>query len=231
MKRGRVRRIAGRALAFVGAPVNLHHMLRTTSQSARRRRTAAFSLLEVIVGLAVILIIAAVALPTLTGYLDQQNVVSTATKMTTVADALTGSTSSFYKATGRNSSRLSMLSTVIVQSNAGYLDSCGAQFTKASNVTDWTGSGPFVNFVIERTTGLVTPIGVARDTLTRIPNSATTGNLRVNFIDGVETRYAELLDSYVDSGNGNGTGTVQWTLPAVNGLVVMYYFIPVNNKC
>ena len=199
--------------------------------SSRRARAVAFTLIEVIVSLAVLLILAAVALPSLNGYLDQKSVETTATQLTTVADALNGPTNSFYKAMTRNASRLSFLSTVIVQSNAGYLDSCGAQFTKAGDITNWTGSGPFVNFNIDRTTGLVTLIGVARDTITRIPFSATTGNLRINFIDGVDLKYATLLDQFVDAGNGFNTGTVQWNLPAVNGQVVMFYFIPVNNKC
>lgn len=200
-----------------------------SSWSSPRARAVAFTLVEVVVGLAILLILAAVAVPSLNGYLDQKTVESTATRLTTVADALTGSGNSFIKAMNRNAWRLSQLSTVIVQ-NADS-DSCKLLFTKAGDVTNWTGSGPFVNFLITRATGLVTPIGVARDTITRIPFSASTGNLRLNFIDGVEQRYAELLDSYVDGGNGNTTGTVQWNLPAVNGQVVMFYFVPVNNKC
>jgi hypothetical protein len=150
--------------------------------------------------------------------------------MTTIANALTGASASFYSAVGKNSSRLSFLSSIIVKSSASYLNSCGAQFVNA-DVNSWTGNGPFVNFNIDRTTGLVTPIGVARDTITRVPFSATVGNLRINFIDGVDLKYADLLDQYVDAGNGNAAGTVQWVTPAVNGQVVMYYFIPVNNKC
>lgn len=194
-----------------------------------RSRAAAFTLVEIIVGLAVLLILAAVAVPSLNGYLDQKTVESAAARLTTVADALTGSGNSFTKAMNRNAFRLSQLSTVIKQ-NADS-DSCKGLFTKAGDVTSWTGAGPFVNFLIDRPTGLVTPIGNAQDTITRIPMSATTGNLRLNFIDGVELRHAQLLDAFVDAGNGNTTGTVQWVTPAVDGRVTMYYFVPVNNKC
>lgn len=193
-----------------------------------RGHAAAFTLVEIIVGLAVVLILAAVAVPSLNGYLDQKAVESAASRLTTVSDALTGG-SGFLKAIGHNAARLSNLSSVIVQ-NVDW-DSCHNTFTKAGDVNSWNGSGPFVNFVIEPATGLVTSIGNARDTITRIPFSASTGNLRLNFLDGVEERYATLLDSYVDGGNGSTTGAVQWVTPAVNGLVTMYYFIPVNNKC
>lgn len=191
-------------------------------------RAAAFTLVEVVVGLAILLILAAVAVPSLNGFLDQKSVESAATRLTTVADALVGS-SGFFKAMGRNAARLSNLSEVITRDVDW--DSCHAVFTKDKDVTNWNGSGPFVNFVIAPSTGLVTPIGNARDTITRIPFSASTGNLRLNFLDGVELRYAQLLDSYVDGGNGNTSGTIQWDTPAVNGVVTMYYFIPVNNKC
>jgi prepilin-type N-terminal cleavage/methylation domain-containing protein len=201
-------------------------MPQVTPQSTSRRRQAAFSLLEVIVGLAVILIIAAVALPTLTGYLDQKNTETAAAQLTTISTALTN----FEKAVGRNPQRLSQLSNVILKSSALSLDSCGAQYTKAGDITSWEGSGPFVNYNIDRNIGLVTPIGVARDTITRLPFSATAGLKRINFLDGVETRYAELLDMYVDAGNGPGSGTVQWTVIG-GGLSTLFYFMPISNKC
>ena len=47
-----------------------------------------FTLIEVVVALAVILVLAAVAVPALTGYLDQKSVEASATQLTTVRDAL-----------------------------------------------------------------------------------------------------------------------------------------------
>jgi len=192
-----------------------------------RLRVRAFTLVEIIVALAVMLILAAVAVPSLNGYLDQKTVEDAADRLALVATGI----DDFENALNRNTSRLSFLSTIIVKSDPNYLDSCGQQFTKNANINNWENNGPFVNFLIERNTGLVTSIGVARDTLTRIPFSATTGNLRLNFLDGVEQRYAQLLDEYIDAGNGRLIGTVQWSDPPVDGLVTMHYFVPINAQC
>ena len=47
----------------------------------------------------------------------------------------------------------------------------------------------------------------------------------------VELTDAELLDGIVDGGDGNAGGTVQWVLPASDGIVTMYYFVPINDRC
>src|SRR6266516_4573532 len=55
-------------------------------------RPNAFTLIEVVVALAVILILAAVALPNVAGYLDQQRVEQTKTQLDVIRDALYNST-------------------------------------------------------------------------------------------------------------------------------------------
>ena len=197
----------------------------------------AFSLMEIVVALAVILVMAAVALPSLGGFARQMAVEDAAAQLGTVRDALFkpgGANDSFFESTGRNAGRLSELSTVIVKGDnswaTGTDDSCGDEF-KNAQVNDWEADGPFVNFNIDRTMGLVTAIGRAEDSLTRIPNSSDPGVLRINFLNDVELTDAALLDDLVDGGNGNATGTVQWVLPATSGVVTMYYFVPINNRC
>ena len=197
----------------------------------------AFSLLEVIVALAVILVMAAVALPSLSGFARQMAAEEAAAQLGVVRDALFnpgGPDDSFYESIGRNAGRLSELSGVIVKSDnswsTGTDDSCGDAF-KNGHVNDWEDDGPFVNFHIDRVTGLTTAIGRAEDSLTRIPNSDDPGVLRINFLNTVELTDATILDGIVDGGNGNATGTVQWVLPATDGLVTMYYFVPINDEC
>jgi prepilin-type N-terminal cleavage/methylation domain-containing protein len=199
-------------------------------------KRAAFTLMEVIVALSVVLVLAAVAVPSLTGYLDQKNVEATATQLAGIRDALYNTASgnvAFWQRVTAGASRLSMLSSVIntgAWPAVGSGDACHAAFA-SGDVTRWNNFGPFVNYPISPTTGLVTPIGIAADTLTRVPMSATAGSIRINFINSVALSNATLLDGVVDNSDGNATGVVQWVLPAVNGIVTMYYFVAINNVC
>lgn len=192
--------------------------------------------MEVVVALAVILVLAAVAVPTLAGYLDQKNVEATATQLATIRDALYNTAAgnvAFWQRVTKGASRLSQLSGVInigAFPAVGSGNSCHTVFVNG-DVTRWNNFGPFVNFPISSTTGLVTPIGIAVDTLTRIPFSATAGSTRINFLNSVKLTDAVLLDGVVDGGDGNVTGVVQWVTPAVNGIVTMYYFVAINNVC
>jgi prepilin-type N-terminal cleavage/methylation domain-containing protein len=191
-------------------------------------RTRAFTLIEVVVALVVVLVLAAVALPNVSGYLQQKRVDATQDQLTSVAQAL----SAFRTDINANAGRLSELSSPIISGNATYStgtdDSCGAAFSNAER-DDW--NGPYINFLVDRNAGMVTPLGMARDSLTRIPNSATAGVLRINFADGVALQDAVLLDQTADGSTGNASGSVTWVLPAVDGMVTMYISIPVNNRC
>jgi len=195
-----------------------------------------FTLMEVVVALAVILVLAAVAVPSLAGYLDQKNVETTATQLATVRDAIYNTAAgnvAFWQRVTKGISKLSQLSGVI---NTGAFPAVGAGNSchnafAAGDVTRWNSFGPFVNFPISSTTGLVTPIGIAADTVTRIPFSAAAGNVRINFLNSVLLSNATLLDGVVDGGDGNATGVVQWVTPAVNGFVTMYYFVAVSAVC
>jgi prepilin-type N-terminal cleavage/methylation domain-containing protein len=197
----------------------------------------AFTMIEVVVALVIILVLAAVALPNVTGYLDQQRVDAAATQLAAIRDALYGPGTSFEGAINANAGRLSELTQPILSGNASYAtgtdDSCGAAFSNGER-DDWEDNGPFTTYHSDRATGMMTPIGLAADSLTRIPNSATTGNLRITFINSVELNDAELLDQKIDgtTTGGSAAGTVQWTPAAgVNGVVTMYYFVPINNRC
>ncbi|MEK7401680.1 MAG: type II secretion system protein [Gemmatimonadota bacterium] len=198
----------------------------------------AFSLLEIIVALAVILILAAVALPSLAGYADQKRIDATVTQLTTIRDALynpAAGANAFFQKVKSNAGRLSELDSVILSGNNSYAtgtdDSCGNTFT-AGERTNWLNNGPFTTYNSERATGMMFPIGQAADSLTRIPNSANPGVLRLNFLNNVDLTDAQLLDATIDAGNGNAAGTVQWT-PAggTAGIVTLYYRVTINGIC
>lgn len=195
-----------------------------------------FSLMEVVIGLVILLTLAAMALPTLGATLDRARVESAAAQLEVVRDALykPSGSAAFYQVIGANAGRLSELSSPIVANNASYAtgtdDSCGNAFsTKEAN--RWDNEGPYVNFTIDRDSGMATPIGTAADSMTRVPNSSDPGVLLISFPYTVTQEDAELLDGVVDGGNGSLAGTVRWQLPAVDGMVRMSYVVPINDAC
>src|SRR6202008_1811599 len=119
----------------------------------------------------------------------------------------------------------------IVSGDASYStgsdDSCGLTFDN-SDRDDWADTGPFVKFLISRDSGMVTPIGIARDSLTRVPNTTTAGVLIVNFINSVDLSDAKLLDEQLDASDGKALGSLRWVEPPVNGKVTMYFRIPID---
>ena len=187
-----------------------------------------FSLVEITVALAILLVLAAVTVPALVGHMDQMAVEATADQLALVRDALyQKGADAFRQDVGANAGRLSQLARPIERNDPAYLDSCGDEFsTKEENNWD----GPYVNFDIAPASGMATPIGIAGDVLTRVP-PAGAGSLRIDFTNNVELAQATLLDQHVDGGNGNATGIVQWTLPAVNGVVTLRYFVQIDDAC
>lgn len=203
------------------------------------RIRSAFTLVEIVVALAVILILAAVALPNVAGYLDQKKVEATAAQLATVRNALFGTTggTSFHDAIDANAGRLSHLDSVIVANNAagGFDDSCGNSYSNGER-TDWISDGPFMVYSSDRTIGMMTPIGLAEDTLWTLGASGSTPRyLRIVFLNA-ELADAEALEMVVDGtatpNPGFNSNVVRWTPqnPA-NGIVTLYYYVTINGDC
>lgn len=184
--------------------------------------------MEITVALAVVLILAAVTVPSLVGYLDQMSVEAAADQLSIVRDALyRKGSSAFRQDVGANSGKLSQLARPITKNNPAFLDSCGGQFSN-KEAKNW--NGPYVNFDIDPVSGMATPIGVATDAVTRVPPSGA-GSLRIDFDGNVQLTQAEMLDQLVDGGNGSTTGIVRWLLPATDGMVTLHYFVQIDNRC
>jgi type II secretory pathway pseudopilin PulG len=184
---------------------------------------------EVVVALFIVLVLAAVALPSLSGYLQQKRVEAAVTQLTDVAGAIFA----FNSEIGTYPGRLSELSQTLIAGNSNYAtgtdDSCGGTFTNGEK-NQWDGSGPFVKFFIDRTSGMVTPIGQAVDSLTRNPSGGGSGSLIINFINSVELTDAVMLDNTADGGNGSAGGYIRWGAPT-NGVVTMTAWIPIGAAC
>ena len=185
-----------------------------------------FSLIEIVIAAAIVLVLAGVLIPQLSTYFDQQRITNTVATLAAVRDGITDKTIGYYAKVVINPGRVSQLSNRPTALNAAVDDnSCGAQVTAAQQ-TAWDNNAPFVKFLIPRS-GLPTPIGTAEDTLWRVPFSATAGVTRIVFktVDQVDVT---ALDEFIDGADGATTGAIQWTTV---GALVMYYVIPLNNKC
>lgn len=203
-----------------------------TAPTRRFVGQVAFTLVEVIVALAVMLILAAVAVPQLTGYLDQKRIEETAAQLAQVRDALYKSGAgnlAFYQTVGSNAGYLDELTTPLV---AGDLDSCQTTFSNAQR-NNWPNGGPFLNYVIT-TGGMATPVGQADNLLTRTPpnGGGGSGTLRITWTNNVSLGDAQALDLYVDGVAGWNAGTVQWTPQlGTSGVVSLHYFVVINGAC
>ena len=199
----------------------------------RRPAWAGFTLIEVIVALAVLLILAAVAVPQIAGYLDQKRIEQAASQLAIVRDALFkggGGSVAFRQTVGANAGRLSHLINQITNSDR---DSCGGIYAKGE-IGSWDGNAPYVNFIIDPAAGMATAIGLANDQLVRVPATAGAGlnRLRINWTNA-SLDDAVALDGYVDGTTGGwNAGTVQWTPQAgTNGLVTLYYDVVIDATC
>jgi type II secretory pathway pseudopilin PulG len=189
------------------------------------RTRRGFTLVEIVVLLAIMLVMASVIAPSLIAYADQQRAQETAAILTDVRDGLVGA-NGYRSVMGLNAGRVSQLTNKPTANNAAIDDdSCGA-FLKAGDVSKWDPGAPYAPFTIPRN-GLVTPIGVAEDTLWRVPNTNANGVLMVVF-KTVDLRDVLLVDGVLDAGNGSGAGVIQWTTTPP---LVMYYRVTVDNKC
>jgi prepilin-type N-terminal cleavage/methylation domain-containing protein len=191
-----------------------------------------FSLVEIAVGLAIILILAAVALPNVTGYLDQKKVEETAAQLAIVRDALYGPATSYREVLDVNGARLSYLDSSLV---AGDDDSCGANLSNGERGR-WANGGPFMTYSSDRVTGMMTPIGLADDLLATIGAGGTTPRyLRISFLSA-KLSDAEALEMIVDGtadpNSGWNTNVVRWTPQAgVGGNVTLYYYVTIDGTC
>jgi prepilin-type N-terminal cleavage/methylation domain-containing protein len=199
------------------------------SVGARRRSRRGFTLVEVIVALAVILILAAVALPQMAGYLDQRRIEEARAQLEIVRDALynPATTTDFRSAVGNNAGRLSQLVYPLTSSD---LDACNSSYTGGQR-NDWPGGGPFVNFMIDPTSGMATPIGQAQDDIERVSVGGTWVS-RVIFPNTVALADAQALDLLVDGTADYNAGMVRWTPQlGTDGVVTMYYHVPIDAQC
>ena len=185
--------------------------------AARLRCRGAFTLVEVIVAVAVVTILAAAILPGLVRSLEVARVDRAQELFETFADGI----DDFRADVPRYPSRLSQLVTEISSADD---NSCGANFSNG-HANQW--DGPYVRRVIT-TTGVAIGIGTAEDLLVRVPPTASSALLMIS-VENVKLEDALELNERYDVDGGSGTaGTIRWTTPDAQGLTNLFFAMPVN---
>lgn len=196
------------------------------------RRRSGFTLAEVAVSAAIIALMAAVTMPSLSTFLDRQRVQTTADRLEALGQGVAAfagavksgapSTSTVYPGL------ISELSNEISLNNPASHNSCGSTGTfNATATANWASNGPFVNFYVPAG-GLQTPIGIVSDSMVRSPATATAGTLSLRIL-AADTADANMLDLTVDGGDGPTAGTVRYSVSAARADIS--YLLPIGAKC
>ncbi len=199
-------------------------------------KKAGFSIVEIVVALAIMTILGAIVLPSVGAYLDRTQVSESAATL----DSLRGAIGRFRTATADYPGRLSHLSKLIKTAAPADLTACNTAANSpqtayvAGSVTGWLNNGPFWDRSIPRT-GIVLPIGTVRDSMHRTSISSVAGTLVMTIpsVSIEDARELNLLeDGALDVNQGDGsntTGTIQFTAPSSSSTVT--YHIPVAASC
>ena len=214
-------------------------MIHLQAKQARRRRRSGFTLIEVVVASAIMVILAAVTIPEVMDALDKKRIEDTYGILLDLHYGFVNSAQTGFMnivktgASATNTSpvpgRLTELSEPIVSNDAvNYPNSCAGTFnTTATN--SWTLGGPFITRVASVANGLALPIGQLQNTLVRSAPLGTTPAWIEMQINNVDLNDAQALDLRVDGVAGASTGTIQYT--TVGSITTVFYFIPIPNRC
>lgn len=177
-------------------------------RSARDRH--GFGLLTTLVMMAVVITLAAVMIVNLRGIEEERNVQATAADLLLLETAITNT----FLAASRYPLQLSHVAT---PPTAADKNSCGQAWNIAHS-SNWQTKSPFCPCYVKRSipigTGFPLGIGVAMDTMVRVPPTTTGAGTLTIRIPSVSEYEAAQLDTIIDAGDGRTAGKIQWTVPA-----------------
>lgn len=193
-----------------------------------------FSMLEMVVAMAILVVLGAVMVPSSIQYLRAKDIQNTALVLNELAD----SAKSFKAVITQYPGKLSHLSTPIL---TGDLSSCSGIAPSPSTADDYGATNfpkwinPFWRVVIP-TQGFRLPIGTANDQMIRTSNNTTAGFLQI-IIPNVP--YDIALDMNVEmdgpndpiSSRSSTTGMIRYGVPSSAELVQLTYSISVAKTC
>lgn len=170
-----------------------------------------FSLIEVLVGLTIIVTLAAVLTPNLVTVLDRARIDRAEASLEHFVEAV----QQFEEDVKRYPSHLSQLAEPV---EAGDPDACG-QGLPPGLAGQW--GGPYLSRLVP-SSGVPIAIGTARDRL-----ETGTGTLSV-VVPRVTEEDALELNARVDGDGSGSANTVRWTSPDAEGLVTLSFVIPIK---
>lgn len=183
-------------------------------------------MLEMVVGMAILVILAAVVVPAVAEYKRDMDIQTTATTFNELSDSV----KSFKTVVTMYPGKLSQLSTKVAATVD--LNGCGAVFG-ATPAAKWI--NPFWDVLIT-TQGFKLPIGTANDQLTRTTPSGTAGFLQIT-VPNIPYDVALDLNADMDGPNdpiiarSSTTGMIRYGVPNASELVTLTYNIPAAKTC
>lgn len=183
-----------------------------------RRDAAGFAMVELIVGLAVMVMLVATITPVTIAALDRARVERARDILLQLEEAVIA----FEDDTNDWPGNLSHLSSQISTSMQRL---CGANYNNG-DVNQW--SGPYINKPID-SSGASVVIGTAQDV---IGDYSPTTSLRYLYfsVPTVQDESILLLDQLVDNSNGASSGNIWWVTGS-NGTSDLFYVISINERC
>jgi prepilin-type N-terminal cleavage/methylation domain-containing protein len=216
------RKGAGR-LYFAGIPVAFHGMVADPPPRGPRARSPisfdlpmalsrrGFSLIEVLVGLTIIVTLAAVLTPNLVTVLDRARIDRAVASLEHFVQAV----QEFEEDVNRYPSRLSQLAEPVSDSDA---DACGQRFPPGL-AKQW--GGPYLSRLVP-SGGVPIAIGTARNQLETGVGTLSVVVPRVTEEDALE------LNARIDGDQSGSANSVRWTAPDDEGMVALSFVIPIK---
>lgn len=207
-------------------------MKRNGEQGSR----AGFTIMELVVAVSIMAILAALTIPSISRYVDDAGITSTASTLSDLAASIT----KFQSDISSSPFRLTQLARLVTANDTTSCSGVGSAtprttFTAAS-AARWTRNGPYYTKALN-VNGFPLPIGTAKDTIYRTSISTAPGFLQIQ-IPGVTFDDAMQLNTLVDgpgdpnqADRSNNSGAIQWSAPINNDVVVLTYNIGVGKGC
>jgi prepilin-type N-terminal cleavage/methylation domain-containing protein len=174
-----------------------------------------FTLIEMLVTLAILAGLAALIAPSLLAEFDRARIDRALTTLESIADAIVA----FEDDVGEHPASITQLNSPLVSGDA---DICGSNYNGGER-NRW--GGPYLD-------RLTPPGGIDIDVGTIPDNffydSAPTPDILFILINGIQEQDILSLDDRLDGDGGQGTGVIQWTNPDANGVVTGGYAIPIG---
>lgn len=177
-------------------------------------RRRGFTLIEVIVALAIMVTLAAVVLPSVVSSLDRARLDRAQDSLQAIADAVVA----FHNDVDRYPATLTQLIDPLDNSAR---DICHRTIPHSER-RNW--NGPYIHRVLA-SGGLPVAIGTAADDFTVITNSGSSDEFMI-VVNNVELADAEGLDDHVDGDGSQSSGTIQWTSPDADNFVTLGWVLP-----